>query len=356
MTEALMSTYSRLPVSFERGEGAWLWDSAGKKYLDAISGVAVCGLGHAHPAVAEAVCRQARTLIHTSNLYGIAKQQQLAERLTRLAGMDRAFFCNSGAEANEAALKLARLWGHKKGINLPTVVVAEGSFHGRTLATLSATGNRKVQAGFEPLVRGFLRVAYNDLEALHNIAKNSADVVAVLLEPVQGEGGVNVPDDNYLAGVRALCDQHGWLMMLAEVQTGMGRTGRWFGYQHSAVVPDVNPLACSAALAVIDTIEADHLTGRAARLGERISGQLRERLDGNKAVHAIRTRGLMIGIALDRPCPELVEMALHRGLLINVTAERVIRLLPPLILSDAEADQIANGVTKLIIAHTGERA
>src|SRR3569832_1658830 len=195
MTEALMSTYSRLPVSFERGEGAWLWDSAGKKYLDAISGVAVCGLGHAHPAVAEAVCRQARTLIHTSNLYGIAKQQQLA----------------------------ARLRGHKKGINLPTAVVAEGSFHGRTLATLSATGNRKVQAGFEPLVRGFLRVAYNDLEALHNIAKNSADVVAVLLEPVQGEGGGNVPDDNYLAGVRALCDQHGWLMMLDEVQTGMGR-------------------------------------------------------------------------------------------------------------------------------------
>src|SRR3569832_845044 len=277
MTEALMSTYSRLPVSFERGEGAWLWDSAGKKYLDAISGVAVCGLGHAHPAVAEAVCRQARTLIHTSNLYGIAKQQQLAERLTRLAGMDRAFFCNSGAE---------------------------GSFHGRTLATLSATGNRKVQAGFEPLVRGFLRVAYNDLEALHNIAKNSADVVAVLLEPVQGEGGVTVPDANYLAGVRALCDPHGWLMMLDEVQTGMGRTGRWFVYQHSAVVPDVitlakglangvpigaclargeaadtfkpgnhastfggNPLACRAALAVIDTIEADQLTGRAACLG-----------------------------------------------------------------------------------------
>lgn len=388
-----MSTYSRLPVSFERGEGAWLWDSSGKKYLDAISGVAVCGLGHAHPAVAEAVCRQARTLIHTSNLYGIAKQQQLAERLTRLAGMDRAFFCNSGAEANEAAIKLARLWGHKKGVNVPTVVVAEGSFHGRTLATLSATGNRKVQAGFEPLVRGFLRVAYNDLDALHNIARNSAEAVAVLLEPVQGEGGVNIPNDDYLAGVRALCDQHGWLMMLDEVQTGMGRTGRWFGYQHSGIVPDVitlakglangvpigaclargeaadifkpgnhastfggNPLACSAALAVIDTIESDRLVERAAHLSTRIAGRLRERFEGNKAVNALRARGLMIGIELDRPCGELVGMALQRGLLINVTAERVVRLLPPLILSDAEADQLVEGVAELVIACTSERA
>ena len=388
-----MSTYSRLPVSFERGEGAWLWDSSGKKYLDAISGVAVCGLGHAHPAVAEAVCRQARTLIHTSNLYGIVKQQQLAERLTGLAGMDRAFFCNSGAEANEAAIKLARLWGHKKGINVPTVVVAEGSFHGRTLATLSATGNRKVQAGFEPLVRGFLRVAYNDIDALHNIARNSAEAVAVLLEPVQGEGGVNIPNADYLAGVRALCDQHGWLMMLDEVQTGMGRTGRWFGYQHSGIVPDVitlakglangvpigaclargeaadtfkpgnhastfggNPLACSAALAVIETIESNRLVERAAHLGTRISDRLRERLEGNKAVSALRSRGLMIGIELDRPCGELVGMALNRGLLINVTAERVVRLLPPLILSDAEADQLAEGVAELVIAYTSERA
>ncbi len=386
-----MSTYSRLPVTFERGEGAWLWDTTGKKYLDAISGVAVCGLGHAHPAVAEALCRQARTLIHTSNLYGIAKQQQLAERLTRLAGMDKAFFCNSGAEANEAAIKLARLYGHKKGIDVPTVIVAEGSFHGRTLATLSATGSRKVQAGFEPLVRGFLRVAYNDLDALHTIAKNSAGVVAVLLEPVQGEGGINIPDDDYLAGVRALCDQQGWLMMLDEVQTGMGRTGRWFGFQHSGVVPDVitlakglangapigaclargeaadtfkpgnhastfggNPLACSAALAVLDTIEQQQLTARAAHLSERIVAGLRQRLDPRasgeaRPVNAIRARGLMIGIELDRPCGELVGRALERGLLINVTAERVIRLLPPLILSDAEADRIAEGVAELVI-------
>ena len=390
MTEALMSTYSRLPVTFERGEGAWLWDDTGKKYLDAISGVAVCGLGHAHPAVADAICAQARTLVHTSNLYGVAKQRQLAESLTRLAGMDKAFFCNSGAEANEAAIKLARLYGHKKDISLPTVVVAEGSFHGRTLATLSATGSRKVQAGFEPLVRGFLRVAYNDLEALHNVAKNSSGVVAVLLEPVQGEGGVVVPDDDYLAGVRALCDQQGWLMMLDEVQTGMGRTGRWFGFQHSAVTPDVitlakglangvpigaclargaaaeifkpgnhastfggNPLACSAALAVIDTLEKNQLIARAAELGERMVMALRARLtqcDGAecKLTSGIRGRGLMIGIELNRPCGELVGKALARGLLINVTAERVVRLLPPLILSDAEADRIAETVAELV--------
>jgi acetylornithine/N-succinyldiaminopimelate aminotransferase len=392
MTEALMSTYTRLPVTFDRGEGPWLWDTTGKKYLDALSGVAVCGLGHAHPAVAEALCKQARRLVHTSNIYGIANQQALAERLTQLSGMERAFFCNSGAEANEAAIKLARLYGHNKGIATPTIVVAENSFHGRTLATLTATGNRKTQAGFEPLVRGFLRVAYNDLETLQTIAKNSAEVVAVLLEPVQGEGGVNVPDDDYLAGVRAVCDQYGWLMMLDEVQTGMGRTGRWFAYQHTAIVPDVitlakglangvpigaclargeaantfkpgnhattfggNPLACSAALAVLDIIESGNLPARAAELGARMVARLRDKLipgDGaeRKLVNAIRSKGLMIGIELDRPCGELVGQALQQGLLINVTAERVIRLLPPLILSDQQADQIADTVAELVIA------
>jgi acetylornithine aminotransferase len=387
-----MSTYARLPVSFERGEGAWLWDTTGKKYLDALSGVAVCGLGHAHPAVAEAVCDQARRLVHTSNIYGIAKQQELAERLATLSGLDKAFFCNSGAEANEAAIKLARLYGHKQGITVPTIVVAENSFHGRTLATLTATGSRKAQAGFEPLVRGFLRVAYNDLEALQTIAKNSPDVVAVLLEPIQGEGGVNVPDDDYLAGVRALCDQQGWLMMLDEVQTGMGRTGKWFAFQHSAIVPDVmtlakglangvpigaclargeaaevfkpgnhattfggNPLACSAALAVLDVIEKNDLTARAAAVGDRIVDRLCDRLincEGAecKIVDDIRSLGLMIGIELDRPCGALVAKALEQGLLINVTAERVIRLLPPLIISDQEADQIADSVAELVIA------
>ncbi|MEJ2565572.1 MAG: aspartate aminotransferase family protein [Gammaproteobacteria bacterium] len=398
MSDALMSTYARLPVTFERGEGAWLWDATGKKYLDALSGVAVCGLGHAHPAVADALCDQARRLVHTSNIYGIAKQQQLAERLTALSGLDRAFFCNSGAEANEAAIKLARLYGHQKGIRVPTIVVAESSFHGRTLATLTATGSRKAQAGFEPLVRGFLRVAYNDLGALQTIAKNSPDVVAVLLEPIQGEGGVNVPDDDYLGGVRELCDQHGWLMMLDEVQTGMGRTGRWFAYQHTPIVPDVmtlakglangvpigaclargaaadvfkpgnhattfggNPLACSAALAVIDTIENDNLTAQAAALGTRMVKRLRDRLthcEGAecKIVDDIRSKGLMIGIELERPCGELVGKALERGLLINVTAERVIRLLPPLIISDEEADRIADGVADLVIGFANDMA
>jgi acetylornithine/N-succinyldiaminopimelate aminotransferase len=387
-----MTTYARLPVTFERGEGAWLWDAAGKKYLDALSGVAVCGLGHAHPAVAEALCHQARRLVHTSNLYGIAKQQQLADNLVRLSGLERVFFCNSGAEANEAAIKLARLHGHNKGIKVPTIVVAENSFHGRTLATLTATGSRKAQAGFEPLVRGFLRVAYNDLDALQTIAKNSTDVVAVLLEPVQGEGGVNVPDDDYLAGVRALCDQYGWLMMLDEVQTGMGRTGKWFAFQHTPTVPDVmtlakglangvpigaclargaaadvfkpgnhattfggNPLACAAALAVIDVIERDDLSARAAALSARMVSRLRDRLthcEGAecKIVNDIRSKGLMIGIELERPCAELVGKALEQGLLINVTAERVIRLLPPLIMTEQEADQIAETVAELVVA------
>ncbi len=385
-----MPTYSRLPVTFARGEGAWLWDTQGKKYLDAISGIAVCGLGHAHPAVTEALCRQAGLLVHTSNLYGIARQQELAEHLTRVAGMDKAFFCNSGAEANEAAIKLARLHGHKKGINVPTIVVAEASFHGRTLATLTATGNRKTQAGFEPLVRGFLRASYNDLEALHTIAKNSTDVVAVLLEPIQGEGGVNVPDDDYLAGVRALCDEQGWLMMLDEVQTGMGRTGRWFAHQHSDIRPDVmtlakglgngvpigaclargtaanlfkpgshattfggNPLACAAALATLQTIEKEQLVERAAELGKRMLSRLRERLTHCEGLECkltddIRGKGLMIGIELERPCGELVRTALERGLLINITQERVLRLLPPLILSDAQADQIVDQVVELI--------
>ena len=387
-----MTTYARLPVTFERGEGAWLWDAAGKKYLDALSGVAVCGLGHAHPAVAEALCQQAHRLVHTSNLYGIAKQQQLAESLARLSGLDRVFFCNSGAEANEAAIKLARLHGHYKGISVPTIVVAENSFHGRTLATLTATGSRKAQAGFEPLVRGFLRVAYNDLEALQTIAKNSPDVVAVLLEPVQGEGGVNVPDDDYLTGVRELCDQYGWLMMLDEVQTGMGRTGKWFAYQHTPIIPDVmtlakglangvpigaclargaaaevfkpgnhattfggNPLACAAALAVIDVIERDQLPARAAALSARMVSRLRDRLTHCedvecRIVNDIRSKGLMIGIELERPCGELVGKALEQGLLINVTAERVIRLLPPLVMTEQEADQIAETVTELIVA------
>lgn len=387
MSDALMSTYARLPVSFTRGAGAVLWDSTGREYLDAVSGIAVCGLGHAHPGVAEALCAQAGTLVHTSNLYEIPLQAELATQLAERSGMETAFFCNSGAEANEAAIKLARLYGHRRGIARPAVVVAEGSFHGRTLATLTATGNRRVQAGFEPLVQGFLRVPYNDLDGLRAIARNSPDAVAVLLEPIQGESGVRVPDPGYLAGVRALCDEFGWLMMLDEVQTGIARTGDWFAFQHEAVRPDVialakglgngvpigaclahgpaaalftpgthastfggNPLACSAALAVLRTITEQDLVTRAAQLGERIREGLARGLPPAAGVREIRGRGLMIGIELNRPCTDLVQRALECGLLINVTAERVIRLLPPLILSDAQAERIVNEVCGLVQA------
>jgi len=380
-----MNTYGRLPVSFERGDGAVLWDSEGKQYLDALSGIAVCGLGHAHPAVTRALCEQAGSLVHTSNLYGIPKQAALAERLTSLAGMERAFFANSGAEANEAAIKLARLYGHNQGIEIPTIIVTNGSFHGRTLATLTATGNRKIQAGFEPLVKGFARVDYGDLEAIRNVAKNNKDIVAVLVEPITGEGGIRIPRPGYLQGIREICDEHGWLMMLDEIQTGMGRTGQLFAFQHSNIVPDVmtlakglgngvpigaclargdaaevfqpgkhgstfggNPLACSAALAVLDTLEQDKLVARAATLGERLLKGFESELGGLKAVEEIRGRGLMLGIELDRPCTELVKQALEQGLLINVTADKVVRLLPPLILSDEQADTIITQVSQLI--------
>ncbi len=380
-----MATYNRLPVSFQRGEGAWLWDTDGKRYLDALSGIAVCGLGHAHPAVKEALCNQAGQLIHTSNLYGISQQEKLGEMLTRLSGMDRVFFSNSGAEANEAAIKLARLYGHHKGIENPVIVVMENSFHGRTLATLSATGNRKVQAGFEPLVKGFARIPYGDIESLQQVADNTANVVAVLVEPVQGEGGINIPAEDYLNQIREICDRNDWLMMLDEIQTGMGRSGRMFAHQHKGITPDVmtlakglgngvpigaclakgkaaevlgpgthgstfggNPLACSAAIAVIDTLESDNLTERADQLGASLLADFADALEGVAGVEEIRGTGLLIGIELDRPCAELVGRALEQGLLINVTAEKVIRLLPPLILSDEDARQLVEAVSNLI--------
>ena len=385
MKDVLMHTYARLPVTFTRGEGSWLYDQAGRKYLDGLSGIAVCALGHAHPAVTRAVCEQAGKLVHTSNLYGIEQQQVLGERLTTLAGMDRVFFANSGAEANEAAIKLARLWGHRKGIDNPVIVVMENSFHGRTMATLTATGNRKVQAGFEPLVHGFARVPYGDLEALQTAARNLKDIVAVLVEPVQGEGGVHIPPDDYLPGIRALCDEQGWLMMLDEIQTGMGRTGRPFAFQHHGITPDVitlakalgngvpigaclargdaaelfgpgshgstfggNPLACAAALAVLEVMEKERLWERAASLGERMLTGFRERLGSLEGVVDIRGQGLMIGIELERSCGELVNRALEQGLLINVTAERVLRLLPPLVLNDEEAEHLTKGVSALV--------
>ncbi|MEK6750560.1 MAG: aspartate aminotransferase family protein [Pseudomonadota bacterium] len=385
MTATLMSTYNRQAVAFERGAGAWLWDAAGKKYLDAMTGVAVCGLGHAHPAITRALCDQAQRLWHTSNHFRITHQETLGEKLASISGMDNVFMCNSGAEANEAALKLARLYGHNKGVKDPMIIVTEGSFHGRTLATLSATGNRKIQAGFEPLVHGFVRVPYNDLEAVQNVAKNTQNAVAILVEPVQGEGGINIPDTGYLPGLRRICDENGWLLMLDEIQTCMGRTGKMFAFQHHSFTPDVmtlakglgngfpigaclahgiaagvfqagkhgttfggNPLACYVASAVIDTLQQEKLVARAGVLGLRIMHGLREHLGQVAGVKEIRGYGLMLAVELDRPCTELVAQGLQQGIVINVTAERVVRLLPPLILSDAEADQIVAGVTKLV--------
>jgi len=394
MTDSLMATYKRLPVCFERGEGAWLWDENGKRYLDALSGIAVCGLGHAHPTVAQAISQQAETLIHTSNLYEIKQQSALGDRLTSLAKMDRVFFSNSGAEANEAAIKIARLYGHSKGIQIPTIIVMENSFHGRTMATLSATGNRKVQAGFEPLVQGFVRVPFNDIESLNAVAQANKNIVAVLVEPIQGEGGIAIPAADYLNKIRELCDQNEWLMMLDEVQTGMGRTGRMFAHQHNNIVPDVmtlakalgngmpigaclakgaaaeilvpgthgstfggNPLACAAASAVIDTLEKEQLIKRAATLGTRLLDGFQERLGHQEGIKEIRGCGLMIGIELDRPCGNLVGAALMLGkILINVTADNVIRLLPPLVLTEAQADELVatlSGIIKTFLQQSG---
>lgn len=390
MSQTLMATYKRLPVTFAKGQGAWLWDEQGKAYLDALTGVAVCSLGHAHPAVTKAICDQAATLVHTSNHYGIAKQQALADRLCALSGMDRVFFCNSGAEANEAAIKLARLHGHARGIEVPVVLVMEQSFHGRTLATLTATGNRRVQAGFEPLVQGFVRLPYGDLDALQRAAEQRSDICAVLVEPVQGEGGVRIPSDDYLPGIRRLCTERGWLMMLDEIQTGMGRTGVLFAHQAlEDARPDVmtlakalgngvpigaclaagpatelfgpgshgstfggNPLACAAALAVLEVMEQGAIPAQAAATGQallaRLKAELGAELGAKQGVLDIRGRGMILGIELDRPCAELSTLALEQGLLINVTADRVVRLLPPLNLSADEADTLVTGLVRLI--------
>jgi acetylornithine aminotransferase len=381
----LMHTYVRLPVAFVRGAGVWLWDDAGKRYLDAISGIAVCGLGHAHPRFAKALAEQAATLIHTSNLYRIPRQEELAAKLCEVSGMDGVFFCNSGAEANEAAIKLARLYGHRKGIDLPTVIVMERSFHGRTMATLTATGSRKVQAGFEPLLTGFARVPYNDIAAVQQVAAHNKNVVAVMVEPIQGEGGIQVPDAGYLATLRSICDTHGWLLMLDEVQTGMGRTGRWFAFQHEGIRPDVmslakglgsgipigaclasgaaadvfkpgnhgstfggNPFACTAGLTTLATIEDEGLIANAEAVGALLREGLASGLAAVRGVKEIRGKGLMLGVELDRPCGELVKLALERGLLINVTAESVIRLLPPLVMTKAEAGQLLDALVLLV--------
>ena len=382
---SLMHTYNRLPVAFTKGEGVYLEDSNGKRYIDALTGLAVCGLGHAHPAVTAAISTQAGQLIHTSNLYEIPRQAELAARLAKLSGMDNVFFGNSGAEANEAAIKIARLHGSKQGIKRPTIVATDESFHGRTMATLTATGNRKVHAGFEPLLNGFVRAPYNDLSAIQHIAENNPDVVAVLVEPVQGEGGINIPDPGYLEELRAIADQHNWLLILDEVQSGNGRTGKFFAYQHTNILPDVvttakglgngmpigvclargqaadlfqpghhgstfggNPLACAAAHAVLDTLEADNLIERAAELGERMLEGLNAALKGNNRIKEIRGKGLMIAVELSDSCGDLVGKGLEAGILLNVTQDTIVRLLPPLTLSDAEADEIVAKVAHLI--------
>lgn len=382
----LMSNYAPLPLNFTRGEGAWLWDEANRRYLDAVSGVAVCSLGHAHPQVTKAICAQARTLLHTSNLYSIKLQQQLADRLVDISGMQNCFFCNSGAEANEAMLKLARLYATKRKIAQPMIIVMQNSFHGRTLATLSASGNPKIQQGFAPLIDGFIRVPYNDLAAIKELAAMpDNNIVAVMVEPVQGEGGVRLPSADYLPQLRQLCTQQQWLLMLDEVQTGIGRTGKWFAYQHYGILPDVlssakalgngmpigaclasgvaaelftpgshgttfggNPLACSAGLAVLHTIEQQNLLARVTELGSLLLNGLQQHTLDVPGVVAVRGQGLILGIELDRPCVELVAQALEQFLLINVTAGNVIRLLPPFILTNEQAEQIISIMTNTL--------
>ena len=382
---AVMPTYARMPVSFVRGEGSYLYDQTGRRYLDALTGIAVCGLGHAHPRVAQAVATQAATLLHTSNLYRIPSQERLATRLCALAGMDNVFFCNSGAEANEAAIKIARLYGHGRNIRTPEIVVMDGSFHGRTMATLTATGNRKAQAGFEPLLAGFVRAPYDDADAVAQIAANNNNVVAVLVEPVLGEGGVRIPAPGYLKALRDVCDRNAWLLMLDEVQTGNGRSGRYFAFQHEDLAPDVvttakglgngmpigaclargeaakmlvagthgstfggNFLACAAANVVVDELTEGGLIDRAGELGARMLTMFRERLQGNNRVREIRGKGLLLAIELTEPCTQLVGQALERGILINVAVENVVRLLPPLNLSDDEATIVVDEVVGLI--------
>jgi len=373
----LMNTYSRLPIAFTHGEGCRLFDEQGKSYLDALAGIAVNTLGHAHPRLTGALSAQVGRLMHTSNLYRVREAETLSDKLAAIAAMDEVFFCNSGCEANEAAIKLARYYGHHQGIDAPAIVVMEQAFHGRTLATLSATGNRKVQAGFEPLVSGFVRVPFDDIAAIEQVAANNPNVVAVLFEPIQGEGGINIAHPEYMRALRRICDEKNWLFMVDEVQCGIGRTGVWFAHQHAGIKPDVmtlakglgsgvpigacltagkaagvfkpgnhgstfggNPLACVAALTTLDVIESDRLMARATELGEAIRSGLRKALEGVSSIAEIRGDGLMIGVELDRPCGELVLLAQNAGLLINVTAERVVRLLPPLVMSDEEARQL----------------
>jgi acetylornithine aminotransferase len=381
----LITSYNPLPITFSHGDGVWLYDDKGKAYLDSFSGIAVCGLGHAHPDVTQTIQRQAEKLIHTSNAFQIIEQQQLAEKLVTLSGMEQVFFGNSGAEANEAAIKLTRLFGHKKGIEKPSIIVMDGAFHGRTMATLTASGNRKVQAGFEPLVPGFVRAPFNDLDAIRTIAANRDDIVAVMLEPIQGEGGIQVADETYIRQLSALCEQHDWLFILDEIQTGNGRTGKFFAYMDYGIRPDIvttakglgngmpisaclmsknacnlfkpgnhgstfggNPLACATALTVLEVIERDKLCEKVRAQGIVLKSKLMRELGEHPNVKCIRGKGYMLGIELDKPAHAIKEIGLTHQILLNVTSESVIRLLPALTMTDTEMDLLLERLIKSI--------
>jgi len=389
----LMNTYARLPVAFTHGKGAWLFDADGKQYLDALAGIAVNGLGHAHPKLVRALADQVGKLIHTSNVYRVREQEELADRICALCGLDEVFFANSGSEANEGALKLVRFYGHQHGNPDAQTIVMEHAWHGRTLATLAATGSEKARKGFDPLPSGFIRAPYNDLAAIERIAAQDARVQAVWLEVLQGEGGIRIADRDYVRALRRLCDERGWLLMIDEVQSGIGRTGKWFGYQWADIQPDVitlakglgsgvpigavvaggraarllgpgshgstfggGPLACRAGLATLKIIEEEGLIANAIAQGEGIREGFKRALGSVPGVVAIRGQGLMIGIELDRPCSDLTRRALDAQLLINVTQDRVIRLLPPLVIDAHEASQIVARLAPLVRAFLTEAA
>ncbi|ETO94503.1 aspartate aminotransferase family protein [Legionella oakridgensis] len=389
---ALVTTYNSLPISFTHGNGVWLYDEHGKAYLDAFSGIAVCGLGHAHPDVTQTIQAQAAKLLHTSNMVQIKEQQLLAEKLTAMTNMEQVFFGNSGAEANEAAIKLSRLYGHKKNIETPSIIVMDGAFHGRTMATLTASGSRKVQAGFEPLVPGFIRAPFNDIDAIHTIAANREDVVAVMIEPIQGEAGIYVADETYMRQLAKLCEQHEWLLILDEIQTGNGRTGKLFACIDLGVQPDVlttakglangipigaclmskracnlfkpgnhgstfggGQLACATALTVLEVIERDKLCEKTAHNSLILKDKLIKELGEHPNVRAIRGKGYMLGIELDRPALEIRKIGLNNGLVLNVTAETVIRLLPALIISEEEINELVERLVKTINQFIGDK-
>ncbi|MCL9683087.1 aspartate aminotransferase family protein [Legionella maioricensis] len=386
---ALITCYNPMPIAFTHGEGVWLYDEQGKAYLDGLSGIAVCGLGHAHPDVTHTIQQQAAKLLHTSNAFHIKEQELLAAKLTAMAGMEQVFFANSGAEANEAAIKLTRLFGHKKGIETPSIIVMERAFHGRTMATLTASGSRKVQAGFEPLVPGFIRAPFNDLEAIHKIAANREDVVAVMIEPIQGEGGIYAAEEGYLRALAQLCGQHDWMLILDEIQTGNGRTGKLYSCMHYNIQPDVlttakglgngmpigaclmskravnlfkpgnhgstfggNPLACATALTVLEVIERDKLCEKVTKNSAILMDKLIRNLGEHPHVKAIRGKGYMIGIELDRPANDIRAVGLANGIIFNITAETVIRLLPPLIINEDEIDELVKRLTLTISQFT----